>query len=268
MPDVGDSRTATLTVSNGDGTTAAVLVVTRPDLTTDTPVVTGSGGGTTWTATVALPQAGWYKLVWTVTGTGAGIEPQFLYANAMPPVPGEDPLVCTLEQFKSWLKFGTATDKDDKLYLALASATDWVRWRISGPLKVTTFTERLFTNGGFLQQRKHPLATVTSITPQDGTALPSTSYIVDTDNSQIQLRYGSYGWHTVVYTAGMSQVSHRIRLAGQETARHLWMIQNGSSGRGFPGDDGVPTPLGFAVPRRAEELLSADPDDNLMPGFA
>lgn len=266
MPDVGESRIATLTVSNGDGTTSAGIVLTLPDSTTAIPAV--SGATTTWTAPIPFTLPGWYKLTWTVAGAGAGIEHHFMYANAAPPLPDEDPLICSLEQFKDWLKFPPDdSTKDGKLLLALGAATDWVRWRQGGPLKVTTFTERLWCNGQYLKQRKHPLVTVTSVTPQDGTAMSATSYIVDTTNSMIELSGGGYGWYTTVYTAGLAKISHRRRLAGQEVARHLWLIQNGSSGRGYPGDD-VPTPLGFAVPARAEELMSADPDEQQMPGFA
>ncbi|MFC8432254.1 hypothetical protein [Streptomyces sp. NPDC057253] len=76
MPDVGDLVTATLTVDPYDGSTAASLLVTRPDGTTTSPVVTGSGGGATWTAPVLYTLAGVWRLKWTVTGTGAGVEGQ------------------------------------------------------------------------------------------------------------------------------------------------------------------------------------------------
>ncbi len=270
MPDVGDARTATLVVTPADVTTAATVALTAPDGTVTAPAVSGSLAGSVWTgtATITFSQAGWWRPVWTVTGMGAGVEPQFMYANAIPPLPGEDPLVCSLEQFKDWIKFPqTDSTQDAKMLLALGAATDWLRWRQGGPLKVTTFTERLWCNGQFLKQRKHPLVAVASVTPQDGSAMSATSYIVDTTNSMIELRGGGVGWYDVVYSAGPAKVSHRRRMAGQEVARHLWGIQNGSSGRGFSGDD-VPTPLGFAIPARAEELMSADPDDQQMPGFA
>lgn len=76
MPEVGDLATATLTVDPFDGTTAATLLVTRPDGTTTSPVVTGSGGGQTWTAPVSYTLAGVWRLKWTVTGTGASVEGQ------------------------------------------------------------------------------------------------------------------------------------------------------------------------------------------------
>lgn len=74
MPDVGDLVTARLTVDPFDGTTAATLLVTRPDGSTVSPVVTGADGGATWTAPVTYTLAGIWRLSWTVTGTGAGVE--------------------------------------------------------------------------------------------------------------------------------------------------------------------------------------------------
>lgn len=179
-------------------------------------------------------------------------------------------LVATLVEFKDWLKYKTAGSANDaKLTMALTSASSWVEWRQSGPMSVTAFTERLQASGCFLKQRKHPLVTVTSVTPQDGSALPSSVYIVDTTNSFIQLRYNAHGgWFTVVYTAGLAVISDRVKLAGLEVARHLWLIENGSSQRGYPDDDTIPTPMGFAVPRRADELMSADPDGRSEIGFA
>jgi hypothetical protein len=74
MPEVGDLATATLSVDPFDGTTAAALLVTRPDGTTVSPVVTGAGGGETWSAPVSYTLAGVWRLKWTVTGTGASVE--------------------------------------------------------------------------------------------------------------------------------------------------------------------------------------------------
>ncbi|MFE4548282.1 hypothetical protein [Streptomyces sp. NPDC056785] len=74
MPDVGDLVTARLAVSPADLTTGVSLVVTRPDGTTVTPVVTASDGGAAWSAPVTYTLAGIWRLSWTVTGTGAGVE--------------------------------------------------------------------------------------------------------------------------------------------------------------------------------------------------
>lgn len=84
MPEVGDLATASLTVDPFDGTTAASLLVTRPDGTTVSPVVTGAGGGQTWTAPLVYTLAGVWRLKWTVTGTGASVEGEQL---AVAPAP-------------------------------------------------------------------------------------------------------------------------------------------------------------------------------------
>lgn len=175
-------------------------------------------------------------------------------------------LVATLPEFKEHINYGTGTSKDAELTLHLTAASLWAQSYVV--LEPTVFTERLWANGCYLQQRRHPLVSVTSITPQDGTALPATSYIVDTTNSLIQLRFNGYGWYTAAYTAGLSTIREHIKLAGLEVARHLWEIQNGSGGRGHRAEDLVPTPFGFAVPARAIELIESNPDLDIMPGFA
>lgn len=78
MPDVGDLVTARLSVDPADNTTAATLLVTRPDETLIMPVVTGADAGATWTAPVTYSLAGVWRLSWTVTGTGAGVEHELI----------------------------------------------------------------------------------------------------------------------------------------------------------------------------------------------
>lgn len=170
-------------------------------------------------------------------------------------------LVATLAEFKIWLKYGSGTADDSTLTTVLTSATQWLEWRIGGPIEVTSFTESMQTRGWSMTPRKRPLVAIASITPEGGsTALDSTTYRADTTNSIIRFPYGAPpGWYTTVYSAGLSAVTERHKTAGLEVARHLWLVQNGSSGRGFPGAaDETPTPLGFAVPARAEQLLVPD----------
>ncbi|MGW1267534.1 hypothetical protein [Streptomyces sp. NPDC002491] len=90
MPDVGDLATARLTVDPADETTAAVLLVTRPDGTTVIPVVTGADAGATWTAPVTYTLAGVWRLTWTVAGTGAGVQHELV---SVAPAPGAVPRV-------------------------------------------------------------------------------------------------------------------------------------------------------------------------------
>lgn len=83
MPDIGDTRTATLTVSPSGVDTAGTLTVYKPDGSTITPAVSGAGTGTL-TAPVTYDMAYWWLLKWTVSGTGAGVEHEYVY---VPPAP-------------------------------------------------------------------------------------------------------------------------------------------------------------------------------------
>ncbi|MYR45086.1 hypothetical protein [Streptomyces sp. SID5910] len=85
MPDVGDQVTARLTVAPYDQTTMAALVVTAPDGTVSTPVVSSVDGGQTWTAPLVYTLAGVWLLRWTVTGAGASVENQQV---SVAPTPG------------------------------------------------------------------------------------------------------------------------------------------------------------------------------------
>ncbi|MFE0727947.1 hypothetical protein ACFW2X_06785 [Streptomyces antibioticus] len=75
MPDVGDVVTCRLVVAPYDESTVATLAVTAPDGTVTAPVATTADGGQTWTAPLAYIAAGIWLLRWTVTGTGASVEP-------------------------------------------------------------------------------------------------------------------------------------------------------------------------------------------------
>jgi hypothetical protein len=78
--DDGDPRIQTLTVSPWDESTVVALEVTSPlgVVTHPVPVridVTAEGAGV-WSALVIYTLPGVWRLSWTVTGTGAGVEHQ------------------------------------------------------------------------------------------------------------------------------------------------------------------------------------------------
>jgi hypothetical protein len=120
VPDVGDIRTATLTVSPSGPSTTGVLTVYAPDGTASTPSVSGNGTGTL-TAVVTYTASGWWLLKWVVTGTGAGTEYQRVFVPVAP-VYGDAPAYASLERFKSRLRID-GTDDDDELTEALDSAS-------------------------------------------------------------------------------------------------------------------------------------------------
>jgi len=174
-------------------------------------------------------------------------------------------LVATLAEFKTHLNRGDVTD-DTELTFFLTAASLWTEYAIGGPLSVASFTEIHWVDGYCdIVPRKRPISAITSITPDQGTVISSSAYFADAGTQSIHFRYSvSPNWYTLVYTAGLASIPERVKLAGLEVGRHLWEIQNGSAGRGFRSDDLVPTPMGFAVPRRAMELLAPD----LIPGVA
>jgi hypothetical protein len=164
--------------------------------------------------------------------------------------------VATLVELKAWLRYGSGNSDDSKLTDILHSASEWVEWKIGGPLAPTSFTEFAPVHGYAYIPQKRPLVSVTSITPDLGAALDSSRYQVDTTRNMIRFRWGVFaGWYTFVYTAGLASTTYRVKNAGLELCRHLWLTQNGSSGRGRSDDD-IPVPMGFAVPRRVDELLA------------
>ncbi len=265
MPDLGDLATPTLTVSPFDGTTAATLSVTLPDGTTANPSTSTSDGGATWTATVSYTQAGWWRFDWTVTGSGAGVEHQDAYVSAATPTSDTERLIVPFEKFKRWIRV-EGLIQDDEVLDVLVAATEWVEWKIEGPIAVTEFTESVHTSGRSIIPSKRPLVSVASITPErSSTALPATAYKADTTNHLIRFSAGSSpGWYTLIYSAGLTVVSRMHRYAGVELAKHLWEVQNGTARRGSNAADTVPTPFGFAVPRRVDEMLAP----MTLPGIA
>lgn len=253
--DVGDNVKLSTVLKDTSGavnnTATMALVVTKPDASTTSPTVTNTASGGIYTASVTVDQAGTWTYVWTASGSVVAVEPgQFT-------VRSQSVYVVSLEEFKTQLK---RTDDADDLALRsyLASATRYVEHRTGGPVSVQTFTERHFITGFTLIPRKRPLVSVTSITPDFGTVLTASAYIADTDANQIVFYWGIWPtWHTVVYRAGRAQPDENIKLAGMIVAQHLWETQNGFAGR-RGADDFVQTGLGFAVPRRAEQLLVPD----------
>lgn len=89
---VGDVEVPRLDVTPADETTAAALVVTDPDGVQTTPAVTK---GTVADATVRFTadavtydKPRLWRLLWTVTGTGVGEEPQEVFVVPVPGVGG------------------------------------------------------------------------------------------------------------------------------------------------------------------------------------
>lgn len=126
MPDVGDVTTPTLTVSPFGVSTAATLTIYKPDGTTSSPTASTSDAGQTWTTTsVIYDTAGWWVFTWTVTGTGAGTEPQHVYVGPVQALPPNlPPIYASLEALKRSLNIPVAdTGNDEDLLAKLMAAS-------------------------------------------------------------------------------------------------------------------------------------------------
>lgn len=86
MADVGDIVALVLDVSPADVTTVAtVAVIGPPPLNTlSAPTAVSSVDRTLWTAQLPLTIAGEWRVTWTVTGTGAGVQHDTVYAIGTP----------------------------------------------------------------------------------------------------------------------------------------------------------------------------------------
>jgi hypothetical protein len=253
--DIGDAVKLSTVLKDDTGsltnTAGMSVTVTKPDGTSVSPAVTNTNAAGVYTAPVTVDQAGTWTYVWTASGTVVAVEPGQFTVRA------QTVYVVSLEELKAQLNRTDSAD-DVELRGYLASATRYVEWRSGGPIAVQTFTERHFVTGPTITPRRRPLVSITSITPDFGQALDTSTYIADTDANQIMLYYTVLpGWHTIVYRAGWAVPNENQKLAGMIVAQHLWDTQNGFAGR-RNADDYVTTGLGFAVPRRAEQLLAPD----------
>lgn len=71
----GDTATLKLTVDPSDDTTLAIVAITSPSGVLYAPTALPNVNRNEWTVQVVLDEPGLWDVVWTVTGTGAGIEP-------------------------------------------------------------------------------------------------------------------------------------------------------------------------------------------------
>lgn len=263
---VGTAVQLSTTIRDTSGTPvntpAMTVAVTKPDgtLVTPAPTVTNSNANGVYTATVTPDQPGTWLYTWTASGTVVSTQ-----SDQFSVVAQQRALVASLEEFKKHLNRSDLTD-DQELRTHLVAATDWVERTIGGPLSIQTITESVSVSGWWITPTYRPLVSVTSLTPELGSTLDPSYYVVDTLRNGIRIRWGAFtGWYTLVYRAGLSVVLERQKLAGLILAAHLWQTQNGGGGLPFPGDSEVPQfGQGFAVPNRVKELLAPD----TIPGFA
>lgn len=127
MTDVGDKVPITLTVTPADATTQAT--VTAQLLPAGAPIAlpaVPNGDRTVWTANLSVTALGAYRVVWTVTGTGAGVEHDTVHVLGGPdPIAGQS--YASLHQLAIYLDEAPPTGARRLLVRASRKVDDMLR---------------------------------------------------------------------------------------------------------------------------------------------
>lgn len=165
---------------------------------------------------------------------------------------------------------------DVELQMHLEAATEAVEHRV-GPLVTSTQVERGTASHGRVALTRRPVVAITDVTRVLNNVggviagLDTATLTVDTDAGIVDLTtWGRSATFEVTYTAGrgaIEDIPARFKLAVLVVTKHLWEIQRGSGAKGSrwgtpdEGDDFYGDVVkGFALPRRALELIGFDED--------
>jgi hypothetical protein len=262
MPfDVGDSIPIAVDVKDSAGAlvnaSTAVLTVTLPDGTTETPAVTNPPSVTGQYRVTYIP-ATEGRYTWRFVTT----TPSTAYQDAFEVRETATPALLSLADAKAHLNI-TSTTPDDELREFLEAATAVIEEQI-GPVVRRTHTARI--HGG-RQQVPLPHTQVLEVTAvtyvRDGaTAVNVADLAVNTDAGVISRKDAGClpsGDLDVTYEVGRSYVKSNWTLAAKIIVQHLWRTQLGSL-PAIQGDDPgyVQTGAGYLVPYRALALLHSD----------
>ena len=258
---------ATVTVEwLSGGTTAATLAVVQPDGTSLTPAPTVSVTNNRQSAFFIATQAGVYGLTWTLANGAV----QSDIVDVWPLAPRY--LVSVADVMRRLAVAGpsaqnNAADWFETLSLYIASASLVVE-SITGALLPKASQ---YVASGRWDRRKLVLPaskiTVESVTVDDVLLIEGSQYKVDTMAGIIisdSFTEGDLNI-TVQFTAGSKNVPPQARQACLEIGAYMWQISRQGSRESGTTDEIVTTASGWAVPRRAWELLQSLPS---TPGFA
>jgi hypothetical protein len=263
--------------------TQPVCTVTAPDLTTSTPAVTNASTGT-YTAPGPSGQAGHYTVAWAcadATYPGGGTDSYNISAAS-------ELSILSFADAKRTLRIAaTDTSEDDFIHEFNPAVTAVVEW-YCGPVIQQAVTERLPAGGLTIQLSKPPvtgltvwttipaaLATAGIAVPNPaspmfptrvfGVSYPLTQLYADpvlgtvTHTSGLPFYYGEYIWS---YSAGRPVIPDCIIYGSRAILKHLFGIERGGGGGsaslGAADEETTMTPLGFAIPNRALEMMTPE----------
>ena len=176
-----------------------------------------------------------------------------------------------LADLKAHLNLPTAGGADDAELAEMLDAAVNVVEGIIGPITAASVTEtHRGVRSDVIVLRRTPVVDLVSVSSRYGSSLTAESlgdFELDAESGLLRRAdgYGFAGSFTVTYSVGRPSVPADIRLAILIIAAHLFETQRmpglsaASAPAGFGGADGIPDTgdagRGFAIPRRAEELL-------------
>ena len=263
--------------------TQPVCTITLPDGTTDTPAVTD---GSPYTATGPSSQAGHYLVAWScddATYPGGFTDAYDVRALT------ETSLLSFAECKRALRIAATDTSEDDFIIEFARATTSIVEWWC-GPVNQQAVTERLPAGGLVIQLSKPPVISLTAWTtipaalatagiavpdpPSPmfptrvfGVCYPLSQLYADpalgvvTHTSGLPFYYGEYIWS---YQAGRPIVPDCIQSGFKAILKHIYGMERGGQGSaalGADDDTTTLTPMGYAVPNRALELMAAERPD-------
>jgi hypothetical protein len=272
--DVGGVLTLTLTVVDVNGAPvdagAVALTITDPTgVVTDAAGIGHVNASGVYTYDFNVVAAGRHTIRWVGTGANAGVYTDIFHALAA------DPrfLLSRGDARAQLRKPGGDTVDDDELRLYLAAVTSIVEDIVGA--QASTSGSTTFDGGKDAVLLPSAVSAVLQVT-EDGVVLAAGSdYTVNASSGIVhrgtQLAPYTFlpGRQNIVVTwAGAGADDENIRLAARIILRHLWQADGAGGGRPtVPAPDLVDTPTGFAIPRRAMQLLTPSAAGR-MPGFA
>lgn len=241
---------------------ALTLTVQRPDGTQQAyPAPTNDGTGLYHQDVPAtdLVQVGHYQYKWVATGQGAGVSNSVF--DIFDPFAPE---VLSLDDLKTQLGI-TTTTHDDELALYAATAVLSIEDLIGGPFLNRQVTEvvDVAEDGRSLVLGQRGVSSVVSVTAmQSGAALSVANFLVNPNAGVIRQKLGVPFYWTgpfqVTYIAGQgTDVPENVNVAARIIGQHLWITRRGPATLpSLGGEDVVITSAGYAIPRRAAQLLA------------
>lgn len=273
--DLGDIVPLGVTITDAAGVnanaTTVVCTVTAPDGTTSTPTVTNTATGL-YDADFIPAQQGRHVVRWVATGTNACAFTDEFAVRDLTQLP-----VVSYSDALAHLNIPAANVSEDELRRFIDVASDMAEQYVGRVLGRKTFTSESYAgNVDHIVLRNPCVLNIVSVYER-GVLLSAGDYQLDPSGQRLwritttSLGYGAVGvWApgvdsvVVTYTAGYLITPPAVQQGVLEILRHLWETQRGAVNVMSRNDDSYSGGSGFALPRRAEQLL----DPASLPGLA